>query len=70
MVAGRKRWLKLRHAFGLKAPGGRPPKVTAERLTEWQQQQQQALALLQGAERQIEEWLSRLAGGRGTNLKF
>jgi hypothetical protein len=27
MVAGRKRYLERRHACGLKAPGGRPPRI-------------------------------------------
>ena len=29
MVAGRKRLIELRHALGLKAPGGRPRKLRA-----------------------------------------
>jgi hypothetical protein len=27
MVAGRKRYIERRHAWGLKAPGGRPPRI-------------------------------------------
>lgn len=52
MVRGRRRWLEVRHAMGLKAPGGRPRGVA-----QVQALQQQAAALLRAEMARIEERL-------------
>jgi hypothetical protein len=46
MVAGRKRYIELRHAFGLKAPGGRPRKLRAARDVQRMAQQQLRSAIV------------------------
>jgi hypothetical protein len=63
MVKGRKRYIEMRHAFGLAAPGGRLP--GPERLQSMLSQIDQARALIRAEKARIEAWLREMAETAG-----